>query len=89
MALQVQYHGLAPTTRTADLSEKDLAALYDIVADQFLASLPYLELNSKTTSWLPELLAIRNFAEKYGVAFDHLPSLEAFFRAALGRAKSE
>jgi hypothetical protein len=89
MAQQIQYTSLAPTTRTANLTEEDMAALYDVVADQFLASLPHLELNSKTTSWMPERLAIRNFAEKYGVAFDHPPSLEAFFRAALGRAKSE
>jgi hypothetical protein len=85
MVMEIQYTSLAPTTRTANLSEEDMAALYDVVVDQFLASLPHIELTSKTTSWMPERLALRAFAEKYGVAWDHPPSLEAFFRAALGK----
>ena len=32
---------------------------------------------------------IDDFAEKYGVAYDHPPSIEAFFRAALGKVKKD
>jgi len=89
MALQVQYTSLAPTTRTVNLSEEDMAALYDVVVNSFLAHLPYLELNNKTVRWDPSRQALRDFAEKYGVASDHPPSLEAFFRACLGKVKKD
>jgi hypothetical protein len=87
--MEIQYTCLAPTTRTVNLSEEDMAALYDVVINRFLSSLPFLDLTSKTTKWMPERLAIRDFAEKHGVVCDHLPSLEAFFYAALGKEKSE
>jgi hypothetical protein len=87
MAIQIQYTGLAPTTRTVDLSEEDMAALYGIMVDQFLASLPFLELKGASPIYMAERLAIREFAEKYGVEWSHPPSLEAFFRAAIGLAK--
>jgi hypothetical protein len=89
MAMEIQYTSLAPTTRTVNLSEEDMAALYDVVANQFLASLPCVELTSRSTEWMPERIALKEFAEKYGVAWDHPPSLEAFFRAALGKEKNE
>ena len=87
--MEVQFSCLAPTTRTVNLSEEDMATLYDVVANSFLAMLPYLELNDKTIRWNPSRQAIRDFAEKYGVAWDHPPSLEAFFRAALGKVKKD
>lgn len=85
MAFQIQYTSLAPTTRTADLSEEDMAALYDIVVAQFLAVLPHMEFDSRTLSYMPERKALAEFAEKFGVTTTHGPSLEAFYRAALGK----
>ena len=83
--MEIQYTSLAPTVRTINLSEEDMAALYDIVANSFLAHLPYLELSDKTVRWDPARQAVRDFAEKYGVAWDHPPSITAFYRAALGK----
>jgi len=87
--MEVQYTSLAPSTRTVNLSEEDMAALYDVVINSFLGMLPYLELNDKTVRWNPDRQAVRDFAEKYGVAWDHPPSIEAFYRACLGKVKKD
>jgi hypothetical protein len=85
MAMEIQYTSLAPTTRTVNLSEEDMAALYDIVVNYFLGMLPHLEMNDKTLAWDANRKAIRDYADKYGVAWDHPASLAAFYRAALGK----
>ena len=85
MAMEVQFSCLAPTTRTVNISEEDMAALYDIVVQQFLAVLPHMEFDKRTLSYMPERKALAEFAEKFGVTTTHGPSLEAFYRAALGK----
>jgi hypothetical protein len=89
MAMEIQYSGLAPTTRTVNLTEEDMAALYDIVADYFVSMIPFLELGSRNMEYFPEKRAIRDFAQKYGVPFDHAESLANFYRAALGRPNEQ
>jgi hypothetical protein len=86
MAMEVQFSCLAPTTRTVNIPEEDMAALYDIVVRQFLAVLPHMEFDSRTLSYMPERKALAEFAQKYGVTVAHGPSLEAFYRAALGKS---
>jgi hypothetical protein len=89
MVMEIQYSGLAPTTRTVNLTEEDMAALYDIVADYFISMIPFIELKSKSVDYMPEKKAIRDFAQKYGVPFDHPESLVNFYRAALGRPNEQ
>ena len=83
--MEVRFSCLAPSTRVINIDEADMAALYDIVADYFVGMLPHLELNSRTVEYMPERKAIRDFAQKHGVPYDHPESLTNFFRAALGR----
>jgi hypothetical protein len=87
--MEIQYSGLAPTTRTVNLTEEDMAALYDIVADYFLSMIPHLEMRSGNMDYMPEKRAIRDFAQKYGVPSDHPQSLANFYRAALGRPNEQ
>jgi hypothetical protein len=87
--MEVRFFSLVPSTRVIDIDEADMAALYDIVADHFLSVLPHLELNSRTTEYMTERKAIRDFAQKYGVPYDHPESLTNFFRAALGRPNEQ
>jgi hypothetical protein len=87
--MEIQYTSLAPTVRNVNLTEEDMAALYDVVAESFLAMLPYMELNEKTLRWNKDRQAVRDFADKYGVAWDHPPSIEAFYRACLGKVKKD
>jgi hypothetical protein len=89
MAMEIQYSGLAPTTRTVNITEADMAALYDIVADYFVSMIPFLDLGSKSMEYLSEKRAIRDFAQKHGVPFDHPESLVNFYRAALGRPNEQ
>ena len=83
--MEVQFTSLAPTTRTVNVSEADMAAAYDIVVNQFLAVLPHMEFDSRTLSYMPERKALAEFAERFGVTATHGPSLEAFYRAVLGK----
>lgn len=85
MVMEIQYTCLAPTTRTVDISEADMATVYDIVVNQFLAVLPHMEFDSRTLSYMPERKALAEFAERFGVTTAHGPSLEAFYRAVLGK----
>ena len=87
--MEVRFTSLAPSTRVVDIDEADMAALYDIVADYFVGMLPHLELNSRTVEYMPERKAIRDFAQKHGVPYDHPESLTNFFRAALGRPNEQ
>ena len=84
MAMEVRYTGLAPTDIQLNVSEEDMAAVYDIVVNYFFSMLPHLELN-KYNSFMPEKTAIADFASKYGVPVDHPTSLVNFYRAVLGR----
>ena len=83
--MEVRFTSLAPSTRVVNVDEADMAELYDIMADYFVGMLPHLELNSRTVEYIPERKAIRDFAQKHGVPYDHPESLTNFFRAALGR----
>jgi len=83
--MEVQFSCLAPTTRTVNIPEEDMAALYDVVVGSFLALLPHMEFDKRTLSYMPERAAVAAFAEKFGVPSTHGPSLEAFYRAALGK----
>lgn len=83
MALEVRYTGLAPTDIKLDVSEEDLAKVYNVVVDYFLSVLPYVEL-TKYSSYTRETTAVADFAAKYGVPVDHPSSLVNFYRAMLG-----
>ena len=83
MAIQVQYVGLAPTDIQLNVSEEDMAQVYDIVANYFISVLPHVELD-KYVQYMPEKAAVADFAKKYGVAVDHPPSVVNFYRALLG-----
>lgn len=89
MAMEVQYTGLAPVTRTINLSEEDMAALYDIVVDYFLSILPYTELTDNSCKYDSARAAMRDLAVKYGVPPTHGPSLVAFYRAVLGKPNEQ
>ncbi len=86
--MEVRFSCLAPSTRVVDIDEKDMAALYDIVADYFLSTLPHIEFG-RSTEYMPERKAIRDFAQKHGVPYDHPQSLANFYRAALGRSNEQ
>lgn len=88
MALQVQFSGLAPTNRTVELSEEDLATVYDIVVTHFLSTLPFIDLSSRTAELIPERKVMSDFLDRFGVSVDYVPGIESFFRAALGKPKN-
>jgi hypothetical protein len=89
MAVQVRFTSLAPSTRVVDIDEADMAALYDIVVDYFVGMLPHLDLNTRSVEYMEDRKAIRDFAQKHGVPYDHPESLTNFFRAALGRTDEQ
>jgi hypothetical protein len=86
MVMEILYSGLAPAEIRLNVSEEDLAAVYDIMANYFFAMLPYTDLD-KITSFAPEKQAIADFARKYNVPLDHPTSVVNFYRAILGRPK--
>lgn len=81
--MEVQFTGMAPTIRTVSIPEEDMAALYDIVVNYFLALIPYADLPK--AALIPEKEAIVDFLQKYKVPIDHPQTVVNFFQAALGK----
>ena len=83
MALEVQFSGLVPATRTINLTSEDLVALHKVVVDYFLTILPHTELSERTCQWDPSRAAIADFAVKFGIDPLHTHSLVNFYEAVL------
>jgi hypothetical protein len=89
MAMEVQFSGLVPTTRTINLSDDDLATLHQIVVDYFLSILPYTELTDRSCKYDSARTAMRDFALKYNVDPSHADSLVSFYAAVLQQPKND
>lgn len=88
MAMEVQFSGLVPATRTVNLSSEDLVALNQVVVDYFLSILPHTELSERTCQYDDTRAAIRDFAIKFGVDPTHSETLVNFYSAVLQQPRN-
>jgi hypothetical protein len=82
--MKITFDGHISSTRETELSQEELAEIFEAVKYQFLTHIEYSSVFERQPSYeTPENLTIRNLCENHGVDVAYTPDRLNFFTAIL------
>jgi hypothetical protein len=82
--MKITFDGHISSTRETELSQEELAEIFEAVKYQFLTHIQYTSVFERETSYeTPENLTIRNLCENHGVDVAYTPDRLNFFTSVL------
>lgn len=87
--MKIQFNGHISSTRETELSQEELAEIFEVVKYQFLTHIEYTSTFERQTSYeTPENIRIRKLCENHGVDVAYTPDRLNFFRAIVEQMKN-
>ena len=87
--MKIQFNGHSPTERETELSQEELAEIFEALKYQFLTHIEYTSAFERQTSYqTPENIRIRNLCENHGVDVAYAPDRLNFFTAVLEKMEN-
>jgi hypothetical protein len=82
--MKIKFDGHSPMERETELSQEELAEIFEALKYQFLTHIEYTSVFERQPSYeTPENLTIRNLCENHGVDVAYTPDRLNFFTAIL------
>jgi hypothetical protein len=82
--MKIKFDGHSPMERETELSQEELAEIFEALKYQFLTHIEYSSVFERETSYeTPENTRIRNLCENHGVDVAYTPDRLNFFTAIL------
>ena len=80
--MKITFNGHSPTERETELSQEELAEIFEALKYQFLTHIEYTSTFERQTSYqTPENIRIRKLCENHGVDVAYTPDRLNFFTA--------
>jgi hypothetical protein len=82
--MKIKFDGHSPTERETELSQEELAEIFEVLKNQFLTHIEYSSVFERQPSYeTPENTRIRKLCENHGVDVAYTPDRLNFFTAIL------
>lgn len=82
--MKIQFNGHSPTERETELSQEELAEIFESLKYQFLTHIEYTSSFERNSSYeTNENLTIRKLCENHGVDVAYTPDRLNFFNAVI------
>jgi hypothetical protein len=82
--MKIKFDGHSPMERETELSQEELAEIFEVLKNQFLTHIEYSSVFERQPSYeTPENLTIRKLCENHGVDVAYTPDRLNFFTSVL------
>lgn len=87
--MKIQFNGHISSTRETELSQEELAEIFEALKYQFITHIEYTSSFERNPSYeTPENIRIRKLCENHGVDVAYTPDRLNFFRAIVEQMKN-
>lgn len=87
--MKIQFNGHISSTRETEISQEELAEIFEALKYQFLAHIEYTSSFERNPSYeTPENIRIRKLCENHGVDVAYTPDRLNFFQAIVEQMKN-